>query len=130
MQPDTTDSRGNKTGLYALVIGLVGCAIAMFGFMQGWRDGDVRPIMSWLIGIGFWLSIALGMLFLIQIWYVFHARWPVIIRRQCEHFISAFPYLLILFFAITCHSLPARKSRFVMEVDEWLQRTAWTWHCR
>ena len=97
MQLDTIDSRGNKTGLYALVIGLVGCAIALFGFMQGWRDGDVRPIMSWLIGIGFWLSIALGMLFLIQIWYVFHARWPVIIRRQCEHFISVFPYLLILF---------------------------------
>ena len=48
--------------------------------------------MSWLIGIGFWLSIAVGMLFLTQIWYVFHARWPVIIRRQCEHAFAVFPY--------------------------------------
>jgi hypothetical protein len=54
-------------------------------------------MMSWLIAIAFWLSIAIGMLFLIQIWYVFHARWPTIIRRQCEHCMAAFPYLLVLF---------------------------------
>ena len=66
----------------------------MFGFMQGWRDGDVRPIMSWLIESDFgfllhWVWVS----FLIQIWYVFHARWPVIIRRQCEHFISVSIFL-------------------------------------
>ena len=79
------------------MVGIVGIVIALFGFKQGWDAGEVRPIMSWLIALSFWLSIAIGMLFLVQIWYVFHARWPMIIRRQCEHFMAAFPYLLFLF---------------------------------
>jgi hypothetical protein len=97
MSSDTTNSQGSKVELIALVVGIVGIVIALFGFQQGWSHDDARPIMSWLIGIGFWLSIAIGMLFLTQIWYVFHARWPTIIRRQCEHGMAAFPYLLLLF---------------------------------
>ncbi|MGC6423371.1 MAG: hypothetical protein ACON4O_00115 [Lentimonas sp.] len=97
MSSDTTNSKGSNVGLIALVVGVVGVAIALFGFMQGWNNEDARPIMSWLIGIAFWLSIVVGMLFLTQIWYVFHARWPTIIRRQCEHCMAALPYLLLLF---------------------------------
>jgi hypothetical protein len=97
MSSDATNAKGTNVGLIALVVGIIGIAIALIGFKQGWDHNDPRPLMSWLIGIGFWLSIAIGMLFLTQIWYVFHARWPVIIRRQCEHFMGAFPYLLVLF---------------------------------
>ncbi|MDP4880439.1 MAG: hypothetical protein NWR36_11180, partial [Opitutales bacterium] len=97
MSSDTSNSKGSNVGLIALVVGIVGIVIALFGFKQGLDNNDARPLMSWLIGIGFWISIAIGMLFLTQIWYVFHARWPVIIRRQCEHFMAAFPYLLVLF---------------------------------
>jgi hypothetical protein len=97
MSSDTTNSKGSNVGLIALVVGIIGIVIALFGFKQGWDSGDVRPIMSWLIAIAFWLSIVVGMLFLVQIWYVFHARWPTIIRRQCEHCMAAFPYLLVLF---------------------------------
>ncbi|MEC7287840.1 MAG: hypothetical protein VXU42_04040 [Verrucomicrobiota bacterium] len=97
MSSDTINSRGKQVDLIALVVGIVGIVIALFGFKQGWDAGEVRPIMSWLIALSFWLSIAIGMLFLVQIWYVFHARWPTIIRRQCEHFMAAFPYLLFLF---------------------------------
>lgn len=97
MSSDITNSNAIKVERIALIIGLIGIAIALLGFKQGWDDGNVRPIMSWLIAFGFWLSVAVGMLFLTQIWYVFHARWPVIIRRQCEHFMAAFPYLLVLF---------------------------------
>ncbi|MGZ0655335.1 hypothetical protein ACWPKO_13015 [Coraliomargarita sp. W4R53] len=97
MSSDTTNSKSNKVGQIALIVGIVGIIVALFGFKQGWDDGDVRPIMSWLIGIAFWLSICIGMLYLTQIWYVFHARWPTIIRRQCEHAMAAFPYLLVLF---------------------------------
>ncbi len=97
MSSDATNSKGSNVGLIALVVGVIGIAIALFGFKQGWDHNDSRPMMSWLIGIGFWISIAIGMLFLTQIWYVFHARWPVIIRRQCEHFMAVFPYLLVLF---------------------------------
>ena len=87
----------NSVGLFALIIGAIGVSVAGFGFYQGLASEDARPLLSWLIGIAFWLSIALGVLFLTQIWYVFHARWPTIIRRQCEHCFSALPWLFILF---------------------------------
>lgn len=87
----------NSVGLFALIIGAIGISVAGFGFYQGLTSEDARPLLSWLIGIAFWLSIALGVLFLTQIWYVFHARWPTIIRRQCEHCFSALPWLFLLF---------------------------------
>ena len=97
MNANIFNTKSSKIGTIALIIGVIGTAISLFGFKQGWDVSEVRPILSWLIAIGFWLSILVGMLFLIQIWWVFHARWPTIIRRQCEHCIAAFPYLLILF---------------------------------
>lgn len=97
MSSDATNDKGTNVGGIAFIIGLIGLVIAGIGFFQGLGDGDARPLMSWLIGIGFWLSIGLGMLFLTLIWYVFHARWPTIIRRQCEHCFAAFPWLLLLF---------------------------------
>ena len=87
----------NSVGLFALIIGAIGVSVAGFGFYQGLTSEEARPLLSWLIGIAFWLSIALGVLFLTQIWYVFHARWPTIIRRQCEHCFSALPWLFLLF---------------------------------
>lgn len=97
MSSDVTNASGKNIGGIALIVGLVGLVIAGFGFLQGYQASDPRLLMSWLIGVAFWFSIAVGMLFLTQIWYVFHARWPVIIRRQCEHFFSVFPILLVLF---------------------------------
>ena len=97
MSSDATNAKGSNVGLIALVVGIIGIVIALFGFKQGLDANDARPLMSWLLGITFWLSIGIGMLFLTQIWYVFHARWPVIIRRQCEHYMAAFPWLLLLF---------------------------------
>jgi hypothetical protein len=84
-------------GAIALIVGVIGLIVAGFGFIQGWQSNDARPLMSWLIGIAFWLAIAVGMLFLTQIWYVFHARWPIVIRRQCEHYMAVFPWLFLLF---------------------------------
>ena len=63
MSSDTINSRGKQVDLIALVVGIVGIVIALFGFKQGWDAGEVRPIMSWLIALSFWLSIAIGMLF-------------------------------------------------------------------
>ncbi len=97
MNSEATNANGKSIGFLALTVGLIGLAVALFGFWQGFQNHDVRPLMSWLIGIAFWLSIAVGMLFLTQIWYVFHARWPTIIRRQCEHVFSIFPVLFVLF---------------------------------
>ena len=88
----------HSTSFIALAIGIFGLTIAGYGIFSCLGTSDPsRGFLSWLIGFSFWLSIALGLLFITQIWYVFHARWPIIIRRQCEHFISIFPWLFILF---------------------------------
>ena len=97
MSSESTQAKGNNPDWIALVVGLIGLAVAGIGFYQGWQAHEVRPLMSWLIGIAFWLSIAVGLLFLVQIWYVFHASWPVVIRRQAEHYLSVFPWLFLLF---------------------------------
>ncbi len=97
MSSDAHHAQANKVGGIAFVVGLIGIALAAVGLLQGWNAGDARPFMGWLLGLGFWMSIAIGMTFLTLIWYVFYARWPVIIRRQCEHGMAAFPWLLLLF---------------------------------
>lgn len=97
MSSEAHNTQLNKVGSTAGFVGLVGIVIAALGLLKGWNAGDARPFMGWLLGLGFWLSIVIGTTFLTLIWYVFHARWPVIIRRQCEHCMAAFPYLLALF---------------------------------
>ena len=100
MSSDAHHAQANKVGGIALIVGLIGIALAAVGLLQGWNASDARPFMGWLIGIGFWMSIAIGMTFLTLIWSVFYARWPVLIRRQCEHGIAAFPWWLLLFFPL------------------------------
>ena len=97
MSSHVNNAQIDKVGNRAGIIGLIGILIAALGMFQGWTAGDVRPFMGWLLGLSFWLSIAIGVTFLTLIWYVFHARWPTVIRRQCEHCMAAFPYLLVLF---------------------------------
>ena len=97
MSSDVNNAQANRVGGIALIVGIAGILLAFVGLLQGWNAGDPRPFMGWLLGLGFWMSIAIGMTFLTLIWYVFHARWPVIIRRQCEHGMAAFPWLLVLF---------------------------------
>ena len=97
MSSEANNTQLGKVGNTAGFIGLVGIALAALGLFNGWTAGDARPFMGWLLGLGFWLSIVIGTTFLTLIWYVFHARWPTIIRRQCEHCMAAFPYLLVLF---------------------------------
>ena len=43
------------------------------------------------MGLAFWMSIAIGMLFMILLFHIFKASWPIIIRRQLEHGMVAFP---------------------------------------
>lgn len=97
MSSEANNSQMGKVSAFAGFVGFIGIALAAYGLFQGWNADDARPFMGWLVGLGFWLSIVIGATFLTLIWYVFHARWPTIIRRQCEHCMAAFPYLLLLF---------------------------------
>lgn len=122
MSSEPIQAKGKNPGLIALIVGLIGLAIAGFGFYQGWSAHEARPLMSWLIGIAFWLSVAVGLLFLVQIWYVFHARWPIVVRRQCEHFLSVFPWLFLLFIPLLLvpflHENPGLLWKWMNGVNE------------
>jgi hypothetical protein len=81
----------------AFVIAVLALGFAGFEVYQGFLAGDHRPMMGWLLGFSVWFSAGIGMLFLIMIWHVFGAEWPVIIRRQLENALTAFPYLAVVF---------------------------------
>ncbi|MEO0795744.1 MAG: hypothetical protein AAFX93_11300 [Verrucomicrobiota bacterium] len=88
-------SSGGKKDLskLALIIGIVGLAIALVALLFDLGHGHGRVAQSWLISFGFWMAILVGMLFLTQITYLFDAGWAVIIRRQWENAFAAFPWM-------------------------------------
>src|SRR5882724_7242536 len=56
---------------------------------------------SWLLAFMFYLSLALGALFLVMVHHLTDAGWSVGIRRFCEHIASLlFPWLAILFIPV------------------------------
>ena len=56
---------------------------------------------SWLLSFMFFLSIAIGALFLVMVHHLTDAGWSVATRRVCEHLGSLiFPWLVILFLPI------------------------------
>lgn len=81
-------------GTKALVIGVIGILLTAVGLLV---SGSTRVGYSWLVGMTFWGGIALGMLFLVMIHHIFDASWSVVLRRQFEHGLAAFPWLGLLF---------------------------------
>ena len=88
-----------------LTVGILGLAISFIGFFV---DAQIAA-WSFLIGLIFVTSIAIGMLFLVMIHHIFDANWSVIVRRQAEHYLSALPYLGILFIPLFALSDPRPK---------------------
>lgn len=83
------------TASKSLTVGIAGLAITALGIViTPDRHG---PVMSYLVGITFCTSIVIGMLMLILIHHIVDASWSVVIRRQFEHFLSAFKWLAVLF---------------------------------
>ncbi len=96
-QSKENNPQGNSSALWAFLLALLGLSFAAYQGYQGFLNDDSRPIMSWLLGFSVWLSVGIGMLFIVMIWHVFGAAWPIVIRRQLEHALAAFPYLAIVF---------------------------------
>ena len=88
-----------------LMLGLILIALSFVGLFTGSEVDPSRPFIGWLLGISFWLSILIGMLFLLMIWWMFDAGWAIIVRRQVEHAIGAFPYLALVFLPLILLSL-------------------------
>ena len=91
----TPGGRKNPATLF-LIIGVIGLIVALFGLVTGLQGGSGRAGLSWLLGFSFWFAALVGMLFLVQLSYVFDAGWSTIVRRQMEHFLGAFPILFLL----------------------------------
>ncbi|HQF38419.1 MAG TPA: hypothetical protein PK322_04810 [Opitutaceae bacterium] len=77
-----------------LGIGVAGLAVAAAGFVI---DGPQAAAAGWLTALVFWVGIAVGILFLIMLGYIFDAGWSVVLRRQLEHLVSVFKWLAVLF---------------------------------
>lgn len=78
---------------YFFLFGAINIGYANKEVYYGIVSNNPRPLLSLLLGISFWLSILIGMLFLIIIWYTCASKWSVVIRRQMEHSLSFFPYI-------------------------------------
>ncbi len=98
----TLPAHGSSGATKALVVGLVGIAITAAGLFL--PDNAHAVALSWLVGVSFWTAITIGMLLLVMIHHIFDASWSVVIRRQWEHALSAFPWLALLFLPLVLAS--------------------------
>ena len=90
----SAETSNGLTAGKALSVGLIGLGLTAVGLL-------VSPVkwvaMSYLVGITYCTAIAIGMLLLILIHHIVDASWSVVIRRQFEHGLAAFPWLGLLF---------------------------------
>lgn len=91
-----------KVSSTALMIGGAGIVLTLLGFFF---YSSSRVSLSWLISVMFWLSIGLGMLFMVMLHHIFDAGWSTIIRRQLEHGLAILPWLGLLFAPLVLISL-------------------------
>jgi hypothetical protein len=82
------------TATKALGFGIAGIVVTAIGIAV---SGAHVIATTWLVGIGFWTAVAIGMLMMILIHHIFDAQWSTVLRRQYEHGVAAFPWLLLLF---------------------------------
>jgi hypothetical protein len=95
-----------------LAVGLAGLAVSALGVVV---SGAHAAALSYLVGIGYWTAIAIGMLMLVMIHHIFDAGWSTVIRRQYEHGLAAFKWLFVLF-------LPLAATPFIGHGD-----IVWPW---
>ena len=77
-----------------LIAGIAGLAVTALGLLLSPAQ---HVALSYLVGVAYWVAIAVGMLLLIIIHHLTDAGWSTVIRRQYEHGVSAFVWLAVLF---------------------------------
>ncbi|HWA08427.1 MAG TPA: hypothetical protein VG838_03080 [Opitutaceae bacterium] len=91
----------------ALMIGFVGIALTIVGIFV---SGAHIVATTWLVGVTYWTAIAIGFLMMVMIHHIVDASWSVVIRRQWEHGLAAFKWLLLLFLPLVLASLFYQKD--------------------
>jgi hypothetical protein len=79
----------------SLIFGVAGLVVTAIGALMS--PDKHGPMMSYLVGVTFWTAVAIGMMMMIFIHHATDAYWSVVIRRQWEHGLAAFKWLLVLF---------------------------------
>ena len=114
-------STGGTLAGRALIVGLVGLAIAVAGLFLGGSAADpARPFIGYLIGFGFWFSMSIGMMLLVIMFYLFDAGWPIVIRRQLEHGLAAIPWLALCFIPLLLLALGVFPGKAHGILWQWL----------
>src|SRR6266404_5815700 len=99
-----------------LLMAAGGVVVALGALVSAKHDGLKEFGYSWLLAFMFYLSIALGSLFLVLMHHLFDAGWSVAIRRFCEHLAAlTFPWLALLFVPIAC--LAPRLYEWMTRID-------------
>ena len=88
--PASTAALANKF----LGVGLGGLVVTALGFFV---SDPAAVALCYVVGISYWSAVAIGMLMLILIHHILDSGWSVVIRRQFEHGLAAFPGLFLLF---------------------------------
>ncbi len=89
-------SRFNGLSLICLVVGLLGLALSVVG----WIVSPVQFSFSWLFGFFFFFTLCIGCLFWTIVHHVVDAEWSVVVRRQLENIALLLPVLGLLFIPV------------------------------
>lgn len=110
---------GKKDPSFIFLLAGLGCLVAALLyllFVDNAADPS-RAFAGWILGAAFWISIQVGMLFLLMIWWAFDAGWPVIVRRQLEHALGGFFWLGLVFLPLVLIAIFMSDSG----------KVAWVW---
>lgn len=117
----------------ALGVGVAGIVLTLLGLLLPGNASGVA--VGWLVAIIFWTAVAIGMTMLIFIHHLVDANWSVVVRRQFEHWISSFKWLLVLFIPLLVASFwkgdivwPWGDLHHVMEGGKTVGQDAHYWH--
>ncbi len=98
----TLSATGEGLAAKALIAGGAGLLLTLLALLIG---GDsARVGLGTLTAMTFWLSIGLGMWFLVMLFHLFDAGWSTVIRRPMEHATTIFPWIGAVFFVLVFYS--------------------------
>jgi hypothetical protein len=89
---------GDRLGRGGLAAGAIGIAAAVV--LAAATHGFDRFLFAWLVNFGFYLSLALGALFMVILHHLTRAGWSVVVRRLAEGLAGTFPLLVVLFLPV------------------------------
>ncbi len=85
-----------KIGTIALVLGVVFLGISVLGYM----NDSAHFFLNYLTAYIFWISIALGGMFITLLHHLTNATWSTVIRRITENMAATMPVFVILFIPV------------------------------